>query len=84
MVRTQIYFPVSLHKDLKTGAKMMHVSFSEYIRLVLEEKIYSKTGKIPPLPRKKGRLSLLAKNAVNLGPKDLAKNFGQYLENSLK
>lgn len=84
MQRTQIYFPEDLHQDLKVAAKMMGVSLSEYIRMILEEKTYSKA--IPEIkPKKKGRgLLILADNAVPLGKKDYAKNFDAYFEESLK
>ena len=84
MQRTQIYFPEELHKDLKTMAKMMNVSLSEYIRMILEEKTYSKA--MPKIkPKKKGRgLLILADNAIPFGKKDISKNFDKYFEESLK
>jgi len=84
MLRTQIYFPEELHEDLKIAAKMRGISMSEYIRMILEEKTYSKP--IPKAkPKKKSRgLLILADNAISFGKKDLAKNFDRYLEESLK
>lgn len=84
MQRTQIYFPEGLHQDLKIAAKINNVSLSEYIRMILEEKTYSKP--VPKIkPERKGRgLLVLADNAVSFGKKDLAKNFDKYLEESLK
>lgn len=84
MQRTQIYFPEELHKDLKTTAKMMNVSLSEYIRMILEEKTYSKPIKITTPKKKRGSPLVLAKNSVPLGKKDYAKNFDAYFEESLK
>jgi len=81
MRRTQIYFPKSLHRDLKTGAAIMNKNLSEYIRMVLEEKLYSKPVKTA---KKKVRLSIIAKNAISFGKKDLARNFDKYFEASLK
>lgn len=84
MQRTQIYFPEELHQDLKIAAKMANVSLSEYIRMILEEKTYSKPFK-EIKPKKKNRgLLILADNAVPFGKKDIAKNFDKYLEESLK
>lgn len=60
---------------------MNNLSLSEYIRRIVREKLYSSAKKIK-IPTKKGRLSLLAKNAISLGKKDLAKNFDRYLEDS--
>ena len=82
MHRTQIYFPKELHKDLNIQARVAGMSVSEYIRKTLEERLYKK-----PLIKGKGRkggLLVIAKNAVNLGKKDLARNFDKYFEESLK
>jgi len=84
MQRTQIYFPEELHKDLKIAAKMASISLSEYIRMILEEKTYSKPIKIISPKKKRGSPLVLAKNAVPLGKKDFAKNFDKYFEESLK
>ena len=81
MQRTQIYFPKSLHQDLKTGAAMMNKTLSEFIRMVLEEKLYSRPIKAV---KKKVRLSVIAKNAISFGKKDIARNFSKYFEESLK
>ena len=83
MKRTQIYFPKELQEDLKIGAAMKKISMSEYIRLILEEKLYNKPVR-KLARRKKPRLSVLAENAVNLWPPDLARNFDKYFEESLK
>lgn len=82
MQRTQIYFPSDLHEDLMVGAKLMNVSLSEYIRIILAEKLYRTPLKIKT--KKNGGLSLIAKNAVSFGIKDLARNFNKYFEASLK
>ena len=74
MQRTQIYFPKSLHEDLKIAAAAANVSLSEYIRMSLKEDLYTK----------KVDLTLLAKKAIDLGPPDLAKNFSKYFEASFK
>lgn len=84
MQRTQIYFPEELHQDLKIAAKMAGISLSEYIRMILEEKTYSKPMKITSPKKKKGSPLILAKNSVSLGIKDLSKNFDKYFEESLK
>lgn len=84
MQRTQIYFPEQLHEDLRIGAKMMGVSFSEYIRRILEENLYLLPGKSLKPRTKKADLSIIAKNAVSFGIKDLARNFDKYFEESLK
>ena len=88
MHRTQIYFPEFLRDDLKIESAMLNVSFSEYIRMILEEKIYNKPmRKIvrrKASRQKKPKLSLLAKHSINMGPPDLAKNFDKYFEKSLK
>lgn len=84
MQRTQIYFPEELHKDLKITAKIMNVSLSEYIRMILEEKTYSKPIKITSPKKKRGSPLVLAENSVSMGIKDLSKNFDKYLEESLK
>lgn len=84
MQRTQIYFPEDLHKDLKIEAAMYKVSLSEYIRMILEEKLYNKTNRRKKPAKKKVNLSILAENAVNLGPRDLARNFDDYFEASLR
>lgn len=84
MKRTQIYFPEELHKDLKVGAAMHKVSLSEYIRMILEEKLYNKTAKKKKPAKKKASLLILADNAVSFGIKDLARNFDKYFEASLK
>lgn len=84
MQRTQIYFPEELHKDIKIAAKMAGVSLSEYIRMILEEKTYSKTIKITSPKKKRGSPLVLAENSVPLGKKDFAKNFDKYFEESLK
>lgn len=62
---------------------MLGVSLSEYIRMILEEKLYAKPGK-KILPKKKTGLSIIAENAVSFGIKDLARNFDKYFEASLK
>lgn len=84
MKRTQIYFPKELHKDLKIGAAIMKIGLSEYIRMILEEKLYFKPIRKKTVVKKKTRLSLLAENAIDLGPRDLARNFDKYFEESLK
>lgn len=84
MRRTQIYFPKSLHEDLKIAAAAANVSLSEYIRMSLKEKIYSKPIKRKGSEKGKASLLVIAENAVNLGPRDLAKNFSKYFEESLK
>lgn len=84
MQRTQIYFPKDLHQDLKTGAAMMKVSLSEYIRIILKEKLYAKPMKEKKPKKKKASLMVIAENAVNLGPPDLARNFSKYFEESFK
>lgn len=84
MQRTQIYFPESLHQDIKIGAKAMNISLSEYIRRILEEKLYSRPMKEKKSKKKKASLMIIAENAVNLGPPDLARNFDKYFEESLK
>lgn len=82
MQRTQIYFPRDLHEDLMIGAKLMNVSLSEYIRIILTEKLYKTPLKIKT--KNNGGLSLIAKKAVSFGIKDLARNFNKYFEASLK
>ena len=85
MKRTQIYFPKSLHKDLKTGAKAMNISLSEYIRIILRGNLYAKySGEEVVVPEKKADLSVIAKNAISFGKKDLARNFDEYFEASLR
>lgn len=84
MNRTQIYFPEELHKDLKVGAAVHKVSLSEYVRMILKEKLYNKTAKKEKPVKKGASLLILAENAINLGPPDLAKNFDKYFEASLK
>jgi len=84
MQRTQIYFPEELHQDLKIGAAIMGVSISEYIRKILKESLYLKPSGERVVLKKKTRLSLIAENAVNLGKSDLARNFDEYFEASLK
>ena len=84
MQRTQIYFPEGLHKDLKIAAKINNVSLSEYIRMILEEKTYSKPIKVNSPKKKRGSPLILAKNAVSFGIKDISKNFDKYFEESLK
>lgn len=81
MLRTQIYFPKELFEDLKTGAAMNGFSLSEYIRRIIRERIYLSDEKVK-LSRRRGELSILAKNAISFGKKDLAKNFDKYLETS--
>lgn len=62
---------------------MMKISLSEYIRKILRESFYLKPlGK--KLTVKSARLSLIAENAVDLGKPDLARNFDEYFEASLK
>lgn len=82
MLRTQIYFPKDLYQDLRAGAAMNNVSLAEYIRKLISEKLYIKPA-VAKIPAKKGDLSLLAKNAISFGKKDLAKNFDKYFEKSL-
>lgn len=84
MQRTQIYFPEHLHDDLRLGAAAMNVSLSEYIRMILEEKLYKKPVKKKIFSKKKANLMVIAENAINLGPKDIARNFDKYFEESLK
>jgi len=84
MKRTQIYFPEELHKDLKIGAKAMNVSLSKYIRIILKRNLYAKYGDNDLLPKKKASLSIIAENAIDLGPPDLARNFDDYFEASLR
>ena len=84
MQRTQIYFPESLHEDLRIGAKIMGVSLSEYIRRILEENLYFLSREKIKIPKKRADLSIIAKNAINLGPRDLARNFDKYFEKSLR
>jgi len=84
MQRTQIYFPESLHKDLKIGAKTMNISLSEYIRIILKRNLYAKYESNDLLPKKKADLSIIAKNAISFGKKDLARNFDEYFEASLR
>lgn len=81
MLRTQIYFPRELYQDLKTGATVNNLSLSEYIRRIIREKLYATAKKIK-IPTKRGRLSVLAKNAISFGKRDLAKKFDEYLESS--
>ena len=81
MLRTQIYFPEQLYQELKTGAAMSNLSLSEYIRRIIKAKLYSSIKKIE-VPLRKGKLSVLAKNAISFGKRDLAKNFDKYLEAS--
>lgn len=81
MLRTQIYFPEQLYQELKTGAAMSNLSLSEYIRRIIKAKLYSSIEKIE-VPLRKGKLSVLAKNAISFGKRDLAKNFDKYLEAS--
>jgi len=83
MQRTQIYFPEELHKDLKIGAKIMNISLSEYIRVVLKKNLYAKYREEKVPAKKKAGLSLLAKNAIDLGPPDLSRNFDKYSETLL-
>jgi len=61
---------------------MNNISLSEYIRRLIGERLYARSKKIKT-PVKKGNLSLLAKNAISFGKKDLAENFDKYLETSL-
>lgn len=82
MHRTQIYFPKELHKDLKVAAKVANMSLSEYIREVLEAKLYNKPSKLPK--RGRGNPLIIAKYAVRLGKTDVARNFSKYFEESLK
>jgi len=84
MQRTQIYFPEELHKDLKVEAVINKISLSAYIRMILEEKLYNKKNKRKKPAKKKVNLSILAENAIDLGPRDLARNFDDYFEASLK
>jgi len=85
MLRTQIYFPKSLHEDLKTEAAAMGISLSEYIRMVLEEKLYLKKPTRNSLVKKeKAKPSVIAESAISFGIKDLARNFDKYFEASLK
>ncbi|MGB9706594.1 MAG: hypothetical protein ACPLXP_00765 [Microgenomates group bacterium] len=85
MHRTQIYFPEELHQDLLIGAKMNNLTLSAYIRKILTDKLYA----LPIAGRKKkikkrANPLVIAKYAINLGPRDLAKNFDKYFEKSLK
>ena len=84
MQRTQIYFPEPLHEDLTIGAKTMGISLSEYIRKILEESLYLVPRKKMKARKRKVNLSIIAENAINLGPRDLARNFDKYFEESLK
>jgi len=84
MQRTQIYFPESLYEDIRTGASSMGVTVSEYIRRVLKETLYDMSTKVSIPNKKTTRPTLLAKSAVSLGKTDLSRNFGRYLEASLK
>jgi len=84
MKRTQIYFPKSLHQDLEIGAAMTKVSLSEFIRMILEEKLYTKSIKKRASFKKRAKPSIIAESAVSLGKKNLAKNFDKYFEASLK
>lgn len=82
MKRTQIYFPKDLYEKLKLGATLNEISVSEYIRKIIKEKVY-KTNKKLKVPKKGGNLSLISKNAVSFGIKDLSRNFDKYFEKSL-
>lgn len=85
MQRTQIYFPESLHQDLKIGAAARNITLSEYIRIILKGNLYAKySGEKVVTPRKKADLSIIAKNAISFGKKDLARNFDEYFEASLR
>lgn len=63
---------------------MRRVSLSEYIRMILAEKLYNLPAKKTRLRKRKVDLTLIAKKAVNFGIKDLARNFDKYFEESLK
>lgn len=60
---------------------MNNLSLSEYIRRIIRERLYPASEKVE-VPRKKGRLSVLARGAISFGKKDLARNFDKYLEAS--
>jgi hypothetical protein len=81
MKRTQIYFPEQLAEDIRLGARLRNISTSEYIRQLLEKRVSQPVAKITRRPPTS--LSVLAKNAINLGPADLSKNFRKYFEQSL-
>lgn len=83
MQRTQIYFPETLHEDLRIGAKMMGLNVSEYIRKILNENLYTKPTR-RKVNTKKANPLIIAENAVSFGIKDLARNFDKYFEASLK
>ena len=61
---------------------MNNLSLSEYIRRIIKEKLYAATKKIK-ISAEKGKLSVLAKNAIPFGKSDLAEKFDEYLEASL-
>ena len=62
----------------------MGISLSEYIRKILEESLYLVPRKKMKARKRKVNLSIIAENAINLGPRDLARNFDKYFEESLK
>lgn len=61
----------------------MNISLSEFIRIVLAKNLYAKYREEKASSKKGASLSLLAKNAIDLGPPDLARNFDKYFEASL-
>lgn len=63
---------------------MMKVSLSEFIRMILEEKLYTRPVKKRVPFKKRAKPSVIAENAISLGKKDLARNFDKYFEASLK
>lgn len=60
------------------------LAYPKYIRMILEEKTYSKPMTKTKLKKKNRGLLILADNAIPLGKKDYAKNFDKYFEESLK
>lgn len=65
---------------------MNNLTLSAYIRKILSDRFYSPANRSARKTKIKSRASplVIAKYAINLGPRDLAKNFDKYFEETLK
>lgn len=75
MIRTQIYIPDDLHKELKLLGHLEKKNFSILIRegakLLIEKK--KKTNKFDPWQ------DFIGKGTIGIGPTDLSSNLDYYL-----
>ena len=78
MIRTQIYLPETLYRDIKLRAKAKGEPAAQLIREVLEQGMYV-SEPAPAYKKRRGLASLAGELNIKGGPADLSRRIDDYL-----